>query len=160
MSTTLLTEVKLVKHKVIRPSIWASSLPISGNSPARSTKSIRTTDIRRGIKQQSQVASDLRTGRNIQNDLLHKFTTDLYRENDTVVIEDLDVKGMQMKKKAKNLHRSLAGVDSVNLWNTRLKSLVERSSLPDRFCPSTQRCSNCGHANWKAVKKSPLAEKR
>lgn len=47
--------------------------------------------------------------RNIQNDLLHKFTTDLYREFDTVVIEDLDVKGMQMKKKAKNLHRSLFG---------------------------------------------------
>lgn len=32
--------------------------------------------------------------RNVQNDLLHKFTTDLYRQYDTVVIEDLDVKGM------------------------------------------------------------------
>ena len=47
--------------------------------------------------------------RNVQNDLLHKFTTDLYRKYDTIVIEDLDVKGMQMQKKAKNLHRSLFG---------------------------------------------------
>ena len=51
--------------------------------------------------------------RNIQNDLFHKFTTDLYRQFDTVVIEDLDVKGMQMKKKAKNLHRSFWSIPSI-----------------------------------------------
>ena len=82
--------------------------------------------------------------RNIQNDLLHKFTTDLYREFDTVVIEDLDVKGMQMKKKAKNLHRSLFG---------RFRQFMEYKAekfgrtliIADRFYPSTQRCSDCGH---------------
>ena len=46
---------------------------------------------------------------NIQKDLLHKFTTNLYQQYDTIVIEDLDVKKMQMSKKAKNLHRSLFG---------------------------------------------------
>ena len=46
---------------------------------------------------------------NIQKDLLHKFTTDLYQRFDVVVIEDLDVKHMQMSKRAKNLHRSLFG---------------------------------------------------
>jgi len=66
--------------------------------------------------------------RNIQNDLLHKFTTVLYCEFDTIVIEDLDVKGMQMKKKAKNLP-VLFSVDSANLWNTRLKSSVKCSLL-------------------------------
>ena len=82
--------------------------------------------------------------RNVQNDLLHKFTTDLYREFDTVVIEDLDVKGMQMKKKAKNLHRSLFG---------RFRQFMEYKAekfgrtliIADRFYPSTQRCSDCGH---------------
>ena len=82
--------------------------------------------------------------RNIQNDLLHNFTTDLYREFDTVVIEDLDVKGMQMKKKAKNLHRSLFG---------RFRQFMEYKAekfgrtliIADRFYPSTQRCSDCGH---------------
>ena len=38
---------------------------------------------------------------NIQNDLLHKFTTNIYHKYDTVVIENLDVKAMQMSKKAK-----------------------------------------------------------
>ena len=60
----------------------------------------------------------------IQNDLLHKFTTRLYHEYDTIVIEDLDVRAMQMSKKAKNLHRSLFGKglyleNFVFKWNTR-----------------------------------------
>ena len=80
---------------------------------------------------------------NIQKDLLHKFTTDSYRQFDTVVIEDLDVKRMQMSKRAKNLHRSLFG---------RFRQMMEYKSLKfgrtliiaDRFYPSTQRCSACG----------------
>lgn len=82
--------------------------------------------------------------RNVQNDLLHKFTTDLYRQFDTVVIEDLDVKGMQMQKKVRNLHRSLFG---------RFRQFMEYKAIKfektlifaDRYYPSTQRCSNCGY---------------
>ena len=80
---------------------------------------------------------------NIQKDLLHKFTTDVYRRFDTIVIEDLDVKKMQMSKRAKNLHRSLFG---------RFRQMMEYKSqkfgktliIADRFYPSTQRCSSCG----------------
>ena len=80
---------------------------------------------------------------NIQKDLLHKFTTGLYRRFDTIVIEDLDVKRMQMSKKAKNLHRSMFG---------QFRRLMEYKSLKfgkaliiaDRYYPSTQRCSACG----------------
>ena len=82
--------------------------------------------------------------RNIQNDLLHKFTTDLYRQFDTVVIEDLDVKGMQMKKKAKNLHRSLFGRFR-QFMEYKAEKFGKTLILADRFYPSTQRCSNCGH---------------
>ena len=82
--------------------------------------------------------------RNVQNDLLHKFTTDLYREFDTVVIEDLDVKGMQMKKKAKNLHRSLFGRFR-QFMEYKAEKFGKTLILADRFYPSTQRCSNCGH---------------
>lgn len=82
--------------------------------------------------------------RNIQNDLLHKFTTDLYREFDTVVIEDLDVKGMQMKKKAKNLHRSLFGRFR-QFMEYKAEKFGKTLILANRFYPSTQRCSNCGH---------------
>ena len=82
--------------------------------------------------------------RNVQNDLLHKFTTDLYREFDTVVIEDLDVKGMQMKKKAKNLHRSLFGRFR-QFMEYKAEKFGKTLIIADRFYPSTQRCSNCGH---------------
>ena len=82
--------------------------------------------------------------RNIQNDLLHKFTTDLYREFDTIVIEDLDVKGMQMKKKAKNLHRSLFGRFR-QFMEYKAEKFGKTLIIADRFYPSTQRCSNCGH---------------
>ena len=80
---------------------------------------------------------------NIQTDLLHKFTTNLYRQYDTVVIEDLDVKKMQMSKKAKNLHRSLFGAfrQMMEYKSTKFgKTLI----IADRFYPSTQRCSDCG----------------
>lgn len=82
--------------------------------------------------------------RNIQNDLLHKFTTDLYRENDIVVIEDLDVKGMQMKKKAKNLHRSLFGRFR-QFMEYKAEKFGKTLIIADRFYPSTQRCSDCGY---------------
>ena len=82
--------------------------------------------------------------RNVQNDLLHKFTTDLYRKYDTIVIEDLDVKGMQMKKKAKNLHRSLFGRFR-QFMEYKAEKFGKTLIIADRFYPSTQRCSNCGH---------------
>ena len=82
--------------------------------------------------------------RNVQNDLLHKFTTDLYRQFDTVVLEDLDVKGMQMKKKAKNLHRSLFGRFR-QLMEYKAEKFGKTLTIADRYYPSTQRCSNCGH---------------
>lgn len=82
--------------------------------------------------------------RNIQNDILHKFTTMLYKEYEIVVIEDLSVKGMQMSKKAKGLHRSLFG---------RFRRFMEYKAIKfdkeliiaDTYYPSTQRCSCCGY---------------
>lgn len=82
--------------------------------------------------------------RNVQNDLLHKFTTDLYRKYDTIVIEDLDVKSMQMQKKAKNLHRSLFGRFR-QFMEYKAEKFGKTLILADHFYPSTQRCSNCGY---------------
>ena len=81
---------------------------------------------------------------NIQNDLLHKFTTEIYHNYDTVVIEDLDVKAMQMSKKAKNLHRSLFGKFRYQM-EYKADKFGKELIIADRFYPSTQKCSNCGH---------------
>lgn len=80
---------------------------------------------------------------NIQKDLLHKFTTDLYQRFDTVVIEDLDVKKMQMSKRAKNLHRSLFG-QFRQMMEYKSQKFGKTLIIADRFYPSTQRCSSCG----------------
>ena len=80
---------------------------------------------------------------NIQKDLLHKFTTDLYRRFDTIVIEDLDVKQMQMSKRAKNLHRSLFG-QFRRMMEYKLLKFDKTLIIADRYYPSTQRCSACG----------------
>ena len=81
---------------------------------------------------------------NIQNDLLHKFTTEIYHNYDTVVIEDLDVKAMQMSKKAKNLHRSLFGRFRLYM-EYKAEKFSKELIIADRFYQSTQRCSKCGH---------------
>lgn len=80
----------------------------------------------------------------IQNDLLHKFTTEIYHNYDTVVIEDLNVQAMQMSKKAKNLHRSLFGRFRLYM-EYKAEKFGKTLILADRFYPSAQKCSNCGH---------------
>lgn len=80
---------------------------------------------------------------NIQKDLLHKFTTNLYQQYDTIVIEDLDVKKMQMSKKAKNLHRSLFG-EFRRQMEYKSQKFGKALIIADRYYPSTQRCSSCG----------------
>ncbi len=85
-----------------------------------------------------------RRAANIQNDLLHKFTTTIYHNYDTVVIEDLNVQAMQMSKKAKNLHRSLFGRFRYQMEYKAIK-FNKDLIVADRFYPSTQRCSNCGY---------------
>ena len=81
---------------------------------------------------------------NIQNDLLHKFTTEIYHNYDTVVIEDLNIQAMQMSKKAKNLHRSLFGRFR-QFMEYKADKFDKQLILADRYYPSTQRCSQCGH---------------
>ena len=81
---------------------------------------------------------------NIQNDLLHKFTTEIYHNYDTIVIEDLDVQAMQMSKKAKNLHRSLFGRFRLQMEYKAIK-FDKELIIADRYYPSTQRCSQCRH---------------
>jgi putative transposase len=80
-----------------------------------------------------------------RNDFLHKLSDRLCRENQTVVIEDLNVKGM-----VKN--RKLAKAISDEGWGELRRQLAYKSTLygtklvvADRWFPSSKRCSRCGH---------------
>ena len=102
------------------------------------TRSKRYFKVRTKLQKRYQRVAD------IQNDLIHQFTAMIYRNYDTVVIEDLDVQAMQMKKKAKNLHRSLFGRFRLLMEYKAIK-FDKKLVVADQFYPSTQRCSSCGH---------------
>lgn len=91
-----------------------------------------------------QVARLHRRVKNIRRDFLHKLSTRICRENQAVVIEDLNVKGM-----VKN--RRLARAISDAGWSEFRRQLEYKSLrygtrivVAGRFYPSTKRCSKCG----------------
>lgn len=80
----------------------------------------------------------------IQHDLVQKFTTHLVTTYSKIVIEDLDVKRMQMSHVAsKGLHRSLFGYFR-EVLTYKCDWYGNTLIVADRFYPSTQRCSACG----------------
>ena len=82
---------------------------------------------------------------NLQHDIIHKFTTKLVENYDTIVIEDLDVKHMKMSHVAsKGLQRSQFGYFRQCL-TYKCEWYGKNLILADRFYPSTQRCSECGN---------------
>ena len=81
---------------------------------------------------------------NKRRDVIHKLTSKICRENQTIVIEDLNVKGMVKNRK---LARSLSDA-SFGEFRRQLeyKSQIYSCSLikAPRFFPSSKQCSNCG----------------
>ncbi|NER07857.1 MAG: IS200/IS605 family element transposase accessory protein TnpB, partial [Okeania sp. SIO3C4] len=86
-------------------------------------------------------------------DYTHKLTTQLIRENQTIVVEDLAVKNM-----VKN-HKLARAISDAN-WGELVRQLEYKAEWYgrelikiDRYFPSSKRCSNCGHI----VEKLPLS---
>ena len=87
-----------------------------------------------------------------RKDFLHKLTTQLVRENQTIVVEDLAIKNM-----VKNHKLALAISDAS--WGELIRQLSYKCECYgrelikiDRWFPSSKRCGNCGHI----VDKLPL----
>ncbi len=82
-------------------------------------------------------------------DFLHQLSTRIIRENQTVVLEDLNVSGML---KNKQLARSIADAG----WR-QFRTLLESKALQygrqlvviNRWLPTSQVCSTCGHHDGK-----------
>jgi putative transposase len=88
----------------------------------------------------------------VRQDFLHKLTTQLVRENQTIVVEDLAIKNM-----VKNHKLALAISDAS--WGELIRQLGYKCDWYgrefvkiDRWFPSSKRCGNCGHI----VDKLPL----
>jgi putative transposase len=96
-----------------------------------------------------------------RKDHLHKLTTQLVRENQTIVVENLAVKNLVKKPK---LSQAISDVS----WGEITRQLAYkcrwygRNYLEiDRWFPSSKRCSNCGYiALENAVKYSRVGLSR
>ena len=81
---------------------------------------------------------------NIRKDFVHKVTTKLCRENQTIVLEDLNVAGMLRNHK---LARAIADVGFGEVRRQlEYKSKIFGNTLiaANRWFPSSKRCSCCG----------------
>jgi putative transposase len=84
---------------------------------------------------------------NIRADFVHKLTTRLCRENQAVVIEDLNVKGMLANDR---LARAINDVGFGMLRSQieyKAKRYGTRLIIADRWYPSSRLCSVCGWKN-------------
>lgn len=87
--------------------------------------------------------------KDIRADFLHKLSTRLIRENQTIVLEDLNTKGLVKNRK---LSRSISDLG----WRT-FRDMLEAKSLMygrelvviSRWEPTSQRCSCCGQIGGK-----------
>ena len=80
-----------------------------------------------------------------RKDFLHKLTTQLVRDNQTIVVEEMAVKNMLKNHK-------LAQSISDAAWGELVRQLAYKCEwygreliLIDRWFPSSKRCGNCGH---------------
>ncbi|AYA33006.1 transposase (plasmid) [Enterococcus faecium] len=86
---------------------------------------------------------------NQRNDFLHKLSSRITDENQIICIEDLNVTGMVRNHK---LAKSIADVS----WSEFVRQLTYKCEWKgrtlvkiDRFYPSSQICSSCGHNDGK-----------
>lgn len=98
-------------------------------------------------KQRRRVAKIHKKVANSRNDMLHKTSTDLVRKYDVICCEDLNVKNMMKNHK---LAKSISDAS----WGTFITYLQYKCDREDkqlikinRWFPSSQTCSKCGHVN-------------
>jgi len=96
-------------------------------------------------KTKSQLSRRFEKVRNQRNDFLHKVSTRLIRENQTICLEDLNVSGMMKNHK-------LAKAVGEASWSEFVRMLKYKSEwygvnllFIGRFDPSSKMCSDCGH---------------
>ena len=112
-------------------------------------KGINLFEAKNYQKQKRKVARLHEKGMNQRNDFLNKLSTDIIKNHDTVCIEDLNTKGMLRNHK---LAKSISDVS----WSSFVTKLQYKADWYgreiikiDRWFPSSQICSECGHRDGK-----------
>jgi putative transposase len=87
-----------------------------------------------------------------RTDFLHKLTTQVVRENQTIVIEDLAIKNMVKNHKLANAISDASWGELVRQLTYKCQWYDRELVKIDRYFPSSKRCGSCGHI----VEKLPL----
>jgi len=119
-------------------------LRLASSSLSRKTKGSKNRE-----KARVKVAKISAKIADARRDHTHKLTTQLIRENQTIVVEDLAVKNM-----VKN-HKLARAISDAN-WGELVRQLTYKADWYgrelikiDRWFPSSKRCSNCGYTKEK-----------
>lgn len=130
-------------EKVKAPKIlkkYQNKLAILQKRLAKKQKESRRRDIARLnlAKMHKRIA-------NKRSDFLHKLSTKIIRENQTIVVEDLNISGML---KLKKLSKSISDASwSEFLRQLKYKALWYGRNIIEieRWFPSSKRCNECGY---------------
>lgn len=83
--------------------------------------------------------------RNLRKDFLHKTSTKLIRENQTVCLEDLNVSGMVKNRKLARAISEQGWSEFRTMCESKAERIVGRTvSIISRWEPTSQTCSDCG----------------
>ncbi|NEQ71718.1 MAG: IS200/IS605 family element transposase accessory protein TnpB [Okeania sp. SIO2C9] len=96
-------------------------------------------------KAQLKIAALHRRVANIRKDTLHKLTTYLAKNHGTIVIEDLNVRGMLANHKLAKLIADQGFYEFRRQLGYKCQWYGSDLVVVDRFFPSSKTCSNCGH---------------
>ena len=90
----------------------------------------------------------------IRADTLHKLTTWLAKNHSTIVIEDLNVSGMLKNQKLASAIADCGFYEFKRQLTYKCEWYGSQLVIADRFYPSSQLCSQCGHQQ-----KMPLSQR-
>ena len=82
---------------------------------------------------------------NARQDFLHKLSRKITDENQVVVVENLNIKGMVKNRKLSQAIAQSGWGMFLNFLDYKLKHKGGVLVEIDRFFPSSKLCSNCGH---------------
>jgi putative transposase len=84
---------------------------------------------------------------NIKENYLHSIANQLLNENQVIIIEDLNVKGMMKNHKLAKSIQELSLYKFKEIMKYKAKWFNREIIEIDRYFPSSKLCSNCGYKN-------------
>ena len=82
---------------------------------------------------------------NIRKDFQHKLSTEITNRFDTIVIENLNVKGMMRNHKLANSIQKVSWSEFTSMLEYKSKWKGKNLKIVNRFFPSSKLCSICGY---------------